>query len=370
MSSIERQIFNNMQKSGKMSRIVSPHRFEVPNSIYGQNDIRKMWHEPGYDTDEWPDSSHAPKIMTAGTDIVDIFYQPLFERMVTQYWDYAAAKNGYKTHEDLKKIPYCSITKLCEDAHSFPTIIFHPEKDDRKIAEQYGSDIFTPCLPEYCIKLERRHMLYVKLLEKTEHTCKVQFDDYVIQNRKTSCISRWIAEYMYDETTQSINWISEKCVTYEEFLTEFIDDMKWSKQEKKFWYDLFDIGPADSPTVVEIPLSLNPMDDILPEDAEVIKMQPIVIWNKLDAEWLIREFKRYAGEDLKVVDSGKSVWTNQKQLYIDRICDKCLTAMALVNVQFIKNNTTVITPEQTNANITVGSMIVRTPTPLRTSLSI
>ena len=370
MSSVAQQIFNNMQKSGKMSRIVSPHRFEVPNSIYGHNDIRKMWNEPGYDTSEWPDSSRAPKIMTDDTDIVDIFYQPMFERMITQYWDYASAKNGYKTYDALKKIPCCSITKLCENAHSFPTILFHPEENDRATAEQYGSEIFTPCLPEYCIKLERRHMLYVKLLEKTEHTCKVQFDDYVVQNRKASCISRCVAEYMYDEATQSINWISETCTTYEEFLTTFIDDMKWSKQEQKFWYDLFGIGPADSPTVVEIPMCLKGMDDLLSEDAEIVKMQPVVIWNKLDAKWLIREFKKHANEDLQIVDFGPSVWTKQKQRHIDRICDKCLTAVALVNLQFIKNNTTVITPEQINSNIQIGNMLVKTPTPLRTSLSI
>lgn len=370
MSSFKNQIIRNIEKSGKMSRIVAPHRFEIPDSIYGQNDIKQMWHEPGYDTYKWPDNSHISNIMNKDADIVDTFYQPLFEKMVKQYWDYAHKHHDYKTYDDLKNTITCDITKFCEDGKSLKTILFHPGSDNKQIAQNYGADIFMPCLPEYCIKLERRHVLYIQLLNQTDNIYTVQFNDCITKNRAASCIGRWTIAYEYDPATQNINWISTQCTTYEEFLTSFVDKLNWSAQEKNFWYDMFGIGPANNPTVIEIPLLLEKLDDIAPDDANIVKMQPITVWDKTDADWLVREFRKYAHTNLKIIDTGISVLLHQKQSHLDTVYEKCLTAIAIVNIQFIKNSISMISTEQINTNVAVGDMTVYTPSPLRTLLSI
>lgn len=370
MSSFENQIIKNVEKSGKMSRIVSPHRFEISDSIYGQNDIQKMWDEPGYDKGKWPDSSHVLNIMSKNANIIDNFYQPLFDRMMKQYWDYACKNHDYKTYDELKNTVTCNISKFCENSKSLKSILFHPEANDKQMAQNYGAGIFVPCLPEYCIKLEKRHLLYIQLLNQTDHIYKVQFSDYVIKNKASSCISRWIIEYEYDSDTQTINWISQQCITYEEFLTSFVDDLNWSAQEKNFWYDMFDVGPSTCPTVIEIPLVLDQLYVLVPDNTDIIKMQPITIWHKSDADWLIREFQKYAHTDLKITDSGASVLLHQKQIHLDAVYEKCLTAIAIVNLQFVKNKINMISAEQTDTNITVGNMTVCTRTPFRTLLSI
>lgn len=369
MSSTDDRLFAGMRKSGKMSRIISPHMFEVSDSVYGENDIRKLWYEPGYDTDKWPDSSHVHKLHTSGTDVVDAFYKPLFERMRDRYWSYACKNHGYKTYEELKDIPCCNITKLCKDGRVLAETRFCPEDDDRQYAEQYGAEIFMPCLPEYCIKIEKWNVVYVKLLDRTESMCRIRFENYILQQRTAVCICRCTVEYRYEPDTESMRWISTDCMTYENFLTAFVPDMGWSEQEKRFWYDIFGVSPSDSPTLIEIPIPVSGTNDTVLSNTKMRLMQEICVYDKTDAAWLIQQFKKHTDRDIRIIDSGQSVLWNQKQKHMDNVFDKCITAIAMVNLQFIKNSVTAITPEQAGSNIKIGKMTVRTKTPLRTSLS-
>lgn len=372
---INDQIYMNMKMSGRFNRILSPHKFEITDSVYGENDIQKIWYDPGYDTDKWPDPTKAPKSIMTTTDPVEGFYRPLFERMRQKYWDYAHTNHDYKTYDQLRNLPCCNISKLCEDTHVLQDTVFHMEKNDRQIAEQYGSDIFLPCLPEYCIKLQKNNTIYIKLLEHTDGICRAQFANYLMARREAICLYRYTVQYQYDADTKSMNWIVENCINYENFLTEFVPKMGWSEPEKRFWYDIFGVAPLDSATLVRFPVVIDNNGALSTEDASLLTgVQQIVVYDKADVEWLVQQFKKTARYEpdmcVKIMDSGESVLLQRNQAYLDNNYHKYITAIALVNLQFIKNNITVISADQINKNIEIGSMTVKTKTPLRTLFSI
>lgn len=132
---------------------------------------------------------------------------------------------------------------------------------------------------------------------------------------------------------------------------------------------MFGVSPSDSPTLIEIPLPVSGTNDTVLNDTEIKRIQKICVYNKTDAAWLIQQFKKHTDMDIRVIDSGQSVLWDQKQKHMDHVFNKCITAIAMVNLQFIKNSVTVIKPEQAGSNIKIGKMTVRTKIPLLTSLS-
>jgi|GEM_PF-6894865 len=203
-----------------LSKILNPHRYNDGN-IYGQNDIHSMWCDTAFNTNAWPEYKK-PVLIIKETDIVTDFYEPLLQKMRTQYFDYAFHKHGYKNLQALKQLPQFDISKLCEQTVLFKNIQFHTTTDKKNIAISYGMDIFTPCLPEYVIKLSINHMLYVKLLDKDMENdiYQYRFDDYFIDEQKIVCTTSIVITVQYDRNNQSIDWTMNDYTAYEEFLTQ------------------------------------------------------------------------------------------------------------------------------------------------------
>lgn len=374
MTTINR-MYLSMKRSGKMGRILSPHQFEIENSAYGENDIRKMWYDPGYDNSRWPDHTRSPKSIMTTTDPVDGFYQPLFERMRQQYWDHAQSHHNYKTYDQLMDLPCCNISKLCENTNNLKNAVFHPEENDRQIAEQYGPDIFLPCLPEYCIRLKKNNMIHIKLLDNTDGICTAQFENYALSRREAVCLYRYTVQYRYDTDTGDMNWIVTNCTTYEDFLTDFVSDMDWSEPEKQFWYDMFGIASMDVPTLIKFPFMVENENSLsMEEKAMLTGIRQMIVYDKSDVEWLVQQFRKISRSqpdmNIQIIDSGESVLIRRNQDYLDNAYCKYITAIALVNLQFIKNNVAVISADQIDKNIEIGGMTVKTKTPLRTLFSI
>lgn len=124
----ERMVFTTYQ-TNVLSKILNPHRYNNGN-IYGQNDIRSMWCDTAFNTNAWPEYKK-PVLITKETDIVTDFYEPLLQKMRTQYFDYAFHKHEYKNLQALKQLPQFDISKLCEQTALFKNIQFHTTTDKK-----------------------------------------------------------------------------------------------------------------------------------------------------------------------------------------------------------------------------------------------
>lgn len=355
-------------RANRMTRILLPHRYELSNDIFGCNDLGKMAMDPAYDKSAWPPYKPSPLVLN-DPDPIKTFYEPLLHKMRDIYFDHAFKKHGYKSYDEIKQLPQFDISSLTKDAYSLINVKFKTDESCRNIAEQYGSEIFSPCIPECVIKLNKCHLLYVKLIENQDDISTIQFDDYIADHRKISCISRGIISSEYVPETQEIKWTAQEYTTYEDFLIRDIDDMNWSDKEKQFWFDVFGVYPFDSPTIIRMPISVD-ANDMLLIDTSMAHKESFVVYRKEDADWIIKECKRIIPGEADIVENGNSVILKQKQSRIENTYPQCLSAIALVNLQFIKNSINTVYPDESSSNVNIGDMVVRTKTPIRTSLKI
>ena len=353
-------------RASKMTRILSPHRYESNNDIFGRNDLEKLAIDPAYNKSAWPPYKPSPLVLN-DSDPIKTFYEPLLEKMCDTYFEHAFKKHGYKSYDEIKQLPQFDISSLTKDAYSLVDVKFKTDESCRNIAEQYGSEIFLPCIPEYVIKLNKCHLLYVKLIENQDGISTIQFDDYITECRKVSCISRGIILSEYIPETQEIKWTAQEYTTYEDFLVRDMDDMNWSDKEKQFWFDVFGVYPFDSPTIIRVPIVFNTNDMTL-VDTSMTHREPFVVYRKEDADSLIKECKKIMPAEVDIIENGDSVILKQKQSRIEDTYPQCLTAIALVNLQFVKSGINAVNPDESSSNVKIGDMTVRTKAPIRTSL--
>lgn len=357
------------EKASKLMRILSPHRHELRGDVYGRNDLHKLATDAAYNKDAWPVYKPSPLIQ-GDQNPIDTFYIPMIDKMCETYFAHAFKKHNYNDYDDIKKLPQFDISEIVENPYSLTDTEFKMAENDRQIAEQYGPEIFLPCIPEYVIKLNKNHMIYVKLIKNTDTLSTIQFDDFITKQRKLSYVSRLVITASYHDN--GIEWDAQEYTTYEDFLIRDIDDMDWSDKEKQLWFDTFGVYPFDSPAIVSVPIALN--DDVVDEnnDIDMNKMykKPFVIYRKEDVDWIIRESKRITPIPAEILASGDSVITGQKITNINDAYPKCLTAMALVNLQFIKSGKNAVNPDESSPIIRIGDMTIRTKTPIRTSITI
>ena len=363
----ERMVFTTYQ-TNVLSKILNPHRYNDRN-IYGQNDIRSMWCDTAFNTNAWPEYKK-PVLITKETDMVTDFYEPLLQKMRTQYFDYAFHKHGYKNLQELKQLPQFDISKLCEQTALFKNIQFHTTTDKKNIAISYGMDIFTPCLPEYVIKLSINHMLYVKLIDKDieNDIYQYRFDDYFIDKQEIICTTSVVLTVQYDRNNQNIDWTMNDYTVYEEFLTQNIPDMKWSAQEINFWNDVFGIEYDDEMIEVKCPLFFDDSDQLC-VDVNGTQKNTMLLKNQAALNFLQKSLRQINLPNLEIVDHGQKVENKIKYESIAMDFPKYLTAIALINIEMIQEKKDFILPEDVNT-IKVGNLSIKTSNPLRLNIKV
>lgn len=350
------------RKSGKLSKILIPHRHVSDDALYGQNDLKKLVTDPGYDIGLWPECKLS--VLSKEIDPIKAFYQPLLDRMRKDYFNHAFEKHGYKTYDELKILPQFDVRKLCQDNTSLEKLTFKENDELATLAKDYGIEAFFPCLPEYTIRVHKKRMLYIKVVKKEDdNTYTIKFEDYLVENRQSCCVGKFIITSRHDDN-KSVEWTSDEYVSYEDFLTQDIPDMKWSPQEEQLWYDVFGVYPMDDPTLIKLPIIFDKHGNVcICEDG--VTNDRFIIWKKSDMEWVTKELKKYADVKVDIIGKGREEIIKLQQQKLDKLYPKFLTLIAIVNMQFIKTNTNVVFPDENNASIQVGDISVRTKSPIR-----
>jgi hypothetical protein len=349
-----------------ISKILNPHRYD-DGGIYGQNDLISMWNDTAFNTDAWPEYKKPVLIARETNPVVD-FYEPLLRKMRTQYFDHAFQKHGYKNLQELKQLPQFDISKSCEHTASFKSLKMNIEDDAKDVAMTYGMDIFTPCLPEYVIKLSVNHMLHIKSLDKNPENdlYQYEFSDYLIDKREVVCTTRMTLTAQYDRENQSIDWNIDSYIAYEDFLTQDIPDMGWSSQEVNFWNDIFGIEHTGEMIEINCPLGFDESDRLCIDKAKTGHM---FLRNQAIVEYLQKSLRQLDLPNLDIIAQGPDVMDKLRNKKINMAYPKYLTLIALINIELIKEKRNFILPEDATA-IKIGNLSVRTSTPLRLNIRV
>lgn len=357
------------QQTSIISKILNPHRYDTGESVYGQNSITAMWNDSAYDINAWPDYKRPVLIMKETNPVVD-FYEPLLVRMRTEYFDHAFHKHGYKTRQELRKIPQFDISKICSTAKSFKNIKFDISEELQLSAKNYGIDVFIPCLPEYAIKVDPNHVLLVKLLHKDSDNSLycIEFEDYLIDKTDIACIVKITINAQYDTATGSIEWDATSYTAYEDFLSQDIDDMKWSAKEQKFWKDVFGIEDNDNIIEVTGPFAFDDADRLFVTKSPD-NCSPMFLHSQSVIDYLQKTLRQMDLPEMKVIDRGESVHNKLVMQKITKVYPNYLTAIAAVNTILIQNQQNFILPEDATV-IRIGDLAIKTQTPLRLNLKL
>lgn len=352
-----------------VSKILNPHRYDTGNSIYGQNSIVALWNDSAYDTKTWPDYQR-PVLIMKETNPVEDFYEPLLVKMRTDYFSHAFKKHGYKSWDEFKQTPQFDISKLCNQSKSFKSIQFDTDTNISQSAKEYGMDIFTPCLSEYVIKVDKNHALLVKLLDKDEinDIYNVEFHDYLLDKRDVVCVNRINLWIQYDRVNNSIEWDAESYISYEDFLTQDIPDMNWSAKEERFWKDVFGVDTQNESIEVSCPFAFDEADRLLVSKSKD-ENTTLVLSNQSVVDFLQKTLRQFGLPEIAILNRGESVSNEARHKKITQTYPHYLTAIALVNLILVQNKQTVILPEDATV-IKVGALTVKTQNPLRLNLKL
>lgn len=236
----------------RFHRIMDPHCYEMPDDIYGRNNIIQLAIDPCISIKSWPsmakglyadDESRAQAQMT--------FYQSLSDQMVNDYVKNLINIGVMKSYEDIvKNSPLIDITKCGEyddsSKLSIPQIAF----DDGEISfmRTHGWYSLYPVFKKFTIQENRKKFFHVELLSvnESEKTFTVRLSDYIGDRRQWIIRDSIDIKFSFADNNNGLgmeyDW--SNYLIYEQIIAEYVDDMKWSPRHKQFWFDIFGVAPS------------------------------------------------------------------------------------------------------------------------------
>lgn len=255
--------------ASEINHLLNPHHYMVEESCYGENDIRMLLKNEYVDSDLWPQPIKNALCPELSKNQIIQYYKDLFERLTKQYTKYLIDNNiMYSFNHITKHQNIIDISKLFEHENqmTMPDICFYEHQIQTMIS--YSWYTFRPCFDEFVIKVNKRKYLYIqcKQMDENNKTLTIEISDYLGNKFDWIITGKTTIELSFeDETNDGLPCKTHIIETksYEEYLSEYISNLKWTKNEIKFWFHLFGIEYIDNMIVADFNMT-DDEEDICP----------------------------------------------------------------------------------------------------------
>ena len=225
--------------------------------------------------------------------------------------------------------------------------MYEPEVDTLR---NYGWKAFVPCFNDMVIKINKQRYFFIKLesIDEKTKSFKIRFDDYVGNRydwvRIASAVFILNFENENDEGLPLL-WDKECSECYEMFLTKYVNDMNWSKQEINFWHDVMGVFDNEQQISIELSMTLD----------EEIKNHAVIRDKKA-----LSRLKQLLGKGMKitVIDTGDAITEQQQHLIAKKYIHKYVKVIATINYLFCSDKNKTVTKENGVITTIIDDLII------------
>lgn len=254
----EHMLLQEIKKLRRINRILCPHKYQNEKDVFGRNDLTNIVVKLDADPQKWP---KLPALIydndLSENSPVPAAYRAMSDQMAKNYAKTLIDKNIMLSYKDaVENSNLIDITNIysSKDKLSHPDISFSEES--HQFLKSHSWYAFCPCFISFTVKTNRKHYTHIELLEINEQdkTFTVKVSEYIGDKYEWIIHSKAKIKYSFEENdgTADMSYDISDVMTYEEILTCAIKDCKWSKQQIKFWFDLFSINYIDKSIRTEI----------------------------------------------------------------------------------------------------------------------
>ncbi len=239
--------------------ILNPHKFMDDESIYGENNVLQLLNIAKINTNAWPEITHNNVASSNMPDITSAYkYKEKFRSQIYQYMQYAIKEKGFSSYDDIKNADnLIDISKEypVSDDRSKPNIQFN--EDELQTLKNMKHKAFIPCFDECVIRLNKRKFLHCKLIEKNDKNTAYtyQLRMYCGDNKNWILDQALTVKFNFEKMTNDklpMHFDVINALSYEEFITMYMEELNWSDKEKTFWRDMLSTSPFNQITMVDL----------------------------------------------------------------------------------------------------------------------
>lgn len=236
---------------------MNPHRHSDDKTVYHYNNFVPLLKYRLVNTREWVAPPHLNNAAFASLDSratnVGAFYENLRDTMIHDYFNKLVKMGVIESYKSIiENHPYIDLSTTYKTPNiarwDLPDIKFtQPMIEYLRTRSWY---VFVPCYNDFVIKMNHKLYYHIQIpdINEKDHYIKTIITAYCGDKYDWAAVSRIEIEFSYkikSDGSVKMSFEIPSQLTYEDILLYAIDKMGWSKQHKRFWYDIFSVCPRD-----------------------------------------------------------------------------------------------------------------------------
>ena len=223
------------------------HQFVNHKSFYEENDIETLI--PDY-VNRWPTP---PSILNFDASSPSEYYTDMLQSMIHSYVHHAISTGDILSYDDVRKnCPnhfdlYSNTNKYLPDEEKEKDKIYD-FRTSTTIKEQNWKT-FLPKDDVLSVRINKNRYMYIKVLKRNTKTKSAELEISLYQGNRTE----WIIinrikiniTFCPQKNKIGLEWELKDLMSYEMFLTKYLNEMNWSKKQINLWQDAFNAYPLD-----------------------------------------------------------------------------------------------------------------------------
>jgi hypothetical protein len=303
------------------------HRMVNQESIYQENHLDCLLQD---NFRYWPEP---PSIINFDAMSPVNYYNDLLQNMIHDYVNHAIKQGTMLSYEDVRKncSDYVDVYLKTKD------VIKTSPKDSGELYNFRNSPFinannwkaFLPKEDQLTIRFNRNKYMYVRVLKRNVKTKSATLDiasyvgnknDWVITNR----IVIDITFQPHKDNQIGCEWTLIDVMPYELFLLKHINDMNWSKEQKRFWKDAFSVCDAEELSEMQVDIT-----ETISEEHPIQTMK-LIVQGKENQQQLQLNSNNII--KVKQVSGSEETLANIKNMAEQRIFIAYIKSIAIANV--------------------------------------